>query len=280
VNRDPSQFDADPVKENVDFNAAVSSSMDRIKNLCGDQHSVDCRDAFRQAWPQPRATYEELQLTRYRALLLRPAWREVVPLDVRVPLATFGNIIGGQRLLFVDLGTRAKSAPPAEIAAALRADFAFWREVQKSSDYLITKMIAIAALRQHFFFGNLVLLEMPAGQAEVIAAWDVPFSVEELSMRRAMAGELTYAEGQMSRWMNGADDQLIVDPDDLRLTLTARVASVLARPYYQPQDQMNHYAAAYLDLAKRFEVPLDRYPEVAESVEALAPAAFSFHVYN
>jgi hypothetical protein len=278
VNRDPEQIDADPVKKDVSFNAAVSRSMERVKGACTDAHSGECRDAYLAALPQPRTTLEELQLTRYRALLQRPAWREVVPLDIRMPIARFGDIIGGQRLLFVDLGARAKSAPPAEIAQALNSDLAFWREVQKSSDYLITKMIAVAALRQHFFFGTLVLREMPAGQAEVIGQWSVPFSTEELSMRRTMAGELTFAEGQMGQWTIGADLQTN-DPDDPRLTLRARIATVLARPFFQRQDQINYYAAEYLDFTKRFEVPIDRYFEVEAAVEALRPE-MSLHVYN
>jgi len=280
VNQDPSLLDADPVKTDVDFSAAGSPSMDRLKEVCNDEHSAECLEAFRQAWPQPRTTLEEIQLARYRALLQRPAWREVVPLDVRVPIATYGAIIGGQRLLFADLGARAKSAPPAQITAALRADFAFWREVQRSADFLITKMIAVAALRQHFFFGNLVLREMPAGQAEVMAAWDAPFSVEELSMRRVMAGELTFAMGHMKQWLDGSHEHLIADPDDARLTLTGRVASALARPYYQPQDEANHYAATYLDFVQRFEVPLDRYSTVAASMESLESSELSLHVYN
>jgi hypothetical protein len=121
---------------------------------------------------------------------------------------------------------------------------------------------------------------MPAGQAEVIAAWDTPFSVEELSMRRAMAGELTFAIGHMNQWLDGTYEHLIADPDDARLTLTGRVTSALARPYYQPQDQANHYAATYLDFAQRFEVPLDRYSKVAASLELGESDGFSLRVYN
>ncbi len=280
VNRDPSQFEADPVKKDVDFTAATSLSLERMKETCTDEHSADCRDAFVQTWPQPRTTNEQLQLARYRALLMRPSWREVVPLDLRMPIARFGDIIGGQRLLFVDLGARARSAPPAEIAAAMRADFAFWREVQESSDYLITKMIAVAAIRQHFFFGNLVLREMPAGQGDVIEAWSVPFSAQELSMRRTMAGELSFAEGVMRKWHDGADDQVFIDTYGEGLTLWKRIAASLVRPYYQHQDQMNFYAAAYLDVAKRFEVPLGQYQKIAADLEAEAPDGFSLHVYN
>jgi hypothetical protein len=279
VNRDPALTDADPVTNGVDFEAGLSKSVARLAKQC-HEHSVECRDAFAAAVVQPRMTLEELQLKRYRTLLQRPAWREVVPLDFRGPIQSYRDLLEAQRLLFVDLGAHAKSAPPSEIAQDLRADLAFWRETQKSADYLITKMIALAAIRQHFFFGNLVVREMPAGQPEASAAWAVPFSAEELSMHRVMAGELMYAEGTMRAWLEGKDARLIADPDDPRLKPAGRIASVLARPYYQPQDQFNHFAEFYLDVANRFAVPLEQYPRVAESIGELEPTGVSFHIYN
>jgi hypothetical protein len=279
VNLDSKRLAVEPKQEVVNFNALQSASIDDVKKSCGEDPAVKCRDAFLAASTQPRTGLEELQLTRYRALLQRPAWREVVPLDVRVPLPPYGIIIGGQRLLFVDLAARAKSAPPGEIASALRDDLAFWREALKSADILLTKMIAIAAIRQHFLLGNLVLLEMPEARGEVIEAWSVPFSTAELSMRRTMAGELAYSEGVMLQYQNGAGGYFI-EPDQEGLTLPGRIVSSLSRPFYQHQDQMNHYAGSYLDFARRFEVPLDRYPGLAESGEAKVPDEISFHVYN
>lgn len=280
VNRDPKLIDGDPLKAGAGFNASRSQSSEHLAAHCGDSHSrTECRDAFIAAQSQPRLTLQELQLTRYRELLERRAWLEVVPQNPSTPLPAYGDIIEGQRLLFVDLATRAKSAPPAEIAAALRDDLRFWREVQGSADILITKMIAIAAIRQHFFFGTLVLREMRTGRAEVIESWGVPFSTEELSMRRAMAGELRFVGGVMLQWQNGADEHWI-EPDEEGLTLPGRIASSLARPFYQHQDQLNYYAATYLDFAERFEAPLDQYAGIAESMQEAAPAGFSFHIYN
>jgi len=141
-------------------------------------------------------------------------------------------------------------------------------------------MISVAAIRQHFFFGGLVLRELPeTARAEVIESWSVPFSAAELSMRRTMAGELAFAEGVMRTWQNGNDGQPF-EPDAEGLTLFGRIGSSLARPFYQHQDQMNYYAATYLDFAKRFEAPLDRYLKIAESVEGSEPHGISFHVYN
>ena len=246
VNHDPGQIDADPTKEDLNFNEAKSRSTEGLKRNCGDSHSVECRDAFLAARSLPRSALEDLHLTRYRALLQRPAWREVVPFDIRAPLPRFGDIMEGQRLLFIDLAARAKSAPPGEVAPALRTDLAFWRETQKSADYLISRMIAVAALRQHFYFGNLVLREMPGDRTEAIEAWGVPFSAGELSMRRTMAGELYFAEGMMLSWHRNSDGFLFVS-DGEGVALPGRIASSLVRPYYQHQDQMNYYAALYLD---------------------------------
>lgn len=279
LNLKPELLDADPMKERDGFSPARSRALERVGKACGAAQSVACRDAFLAASLQPRMGLEELQLARYRELLRRSSWREVIPIDGRAPLPAYGDIIGGQQLLFLDLAARAKSAPPAEIAAALREDLAFWRSTQNSADYLISKMIAVAAIRQHFFFGNLVLREVPGAQAEVIEAWSVPFSAEELSMRRTMAGELSYAEGVMLRWQNGSDESLI-ETDEPGLTLRGRIASSLARPFYQHQDQMNYYAALYLDFARRFEAPLPQYAHIAKSIEAAQPETISFHVYN
>jgi len=280
VNRDQANVDADPVKEDIGFKDGLSPSMHHMKETCADEHSVECRDAFLATFSQPRTDLETLQLSRYRALLQRPVWREVLPLDIRATLPRYSEVLDGQRLLFTDLATRANSAPPSEIADALCADLKSWREVLKNSDYLITRMIAVAALRQHFFYGDLVLREMPAGQSEVIAAWSVPFGVDELSMRRTMAGELAFGEAQMRQWLGGGDQELVVGPDNELPPMLARISSILARPYYQLQDQENYYAAAYLDFSKRFEVPLPKYPAAEAAIETLATRELSFHVYN
>jgi hypothetical protein len=280
INHAQAGLDADPLKENIGFPDGISPALHHLKETCGNEHSVECRDAFLASFSQPRTDRETLQLSRYRALLQRPVWREVLPLDIRATLPRYSEILDGQRLLFADLGTRATNTPPAQITDALRADLTFWREVLRDSDFLISRMIAVAALRQHFFFGNLVLREMPAGQAEVIAAWGVPFSVDELSMRRVMAGELAFGEAQMQQWLNGTDDQFFTDPDDARLTLLGRIGSTLARPFFQPQDQTNYYAAAYLDFCSRFEVPLPKYPAAEAEIEALVSREIPFQVYN
>ena len=85
----------------------------------------------------------------------------------------------------------------AEVRAGLSADFDYWRGAQLNAETLIAKMIAVAALRNHFFFSNLVLRRLPADQ--VMSAmppdWQRPFSDEERSMLLVMGGELLYTKG-------------------------------------------------------------------------------------
>jgi hypothetical protein len=278
--QDPTLLNADPVKEEVEFRNQSSSAMNELRKTCGDEHSAECRDAFLQAQAQPRNELEDLQRVRYRELLKRSAWREVVSTELTLPIARFGDIIEGQRLMFVDLAARTTSMPAGEIASELLDDLRFWRETLKSADYLITKMIAVAAIRQHFFFGNLVLRGSPEAQARVIEAWSVPFAAEELSMRRAMVGEIVFVEGAMLKWHKGAAQPWLVEPGAEGLTLMGRIGSSLARPYYQHQDQVNYYAASYLDFARRFDAPLGQYLQIAADADATAPDDLSFHVYN
>jgi hypothetical protein len=175
----------------------------------------------------------------------------------------------------VDLATRARSAPPAEITALLRADFAFWREMHASSGFLISKMIAVAGLRQHFFFANLVLREMPASPAELLADWALPFSDGELSLRQSMAGELKFGEHVLRQWFNG--ESAGAQAAD---TWESRVALALARPYLQPQDQLNRLAAEYQALVQEFAVPLSNYRAVEKRRQAAPPKKTDWQVYN
>ena len=69
---------------------ATSPSMERLKAPCGEAPSAECREAFVAALSQPRVALQDLQLARYRALLQRTAWREVVPLDMSAaPIPSF-----------------------------------------------------------------------------------------------------------------------------------------------------------------------------------------------
>ena len=68
-------------------------------------------------------------------------------------------------LLLLQAKVLADDGDVAAASALLASDARFWRMVHASADSLITKMIAGAALRRHFEWGNLVLRGFPAGRA-------------------------------------------------------------------------------------------------------------------
>jgi hypothetical protein len=142
----------------------------------------------------------------------------------------------------------------------LQRDLTFWREVLKCSDMLISKMLASASIRNHFFLSNLVLRRMsPAQQAAAIPeSWRRPFSSEEVSLLRSMAGEFVLWRDQFNELRAAGagyvdlDDEYEEDPvEDWLSRIGHRV-----RPW---QRDLNRIADAYLEVAEDFAVPLDQY---------------------
>ncbi|MEO8018147.1 MAG: hypothetical protein ABI769_10060 [Pseudomonadota bacterium] len=283
VNHDSRKINSDPVRNELDFKPTEAAATRALRASCIEEQSIDCRNAFEAAAVAPRSANQKLQLARYQELLRRTRWRELVPIDLSAPIARYADILGGQRLLLADLRSRADTAGAAEVRAGLRADVVLWREIQKSSDNLITKMIAITALRQHLFFGNLVLRQLPADQqlAAIPDEWNTEFTVAELSMLRTMAGELAFSRNLMRQWYEGMDSRLDLFSDDGSYTPKGPLASKLARPFYQPQDQSNYFATQYLAFATSFNVPLDQYSKAADQVAAMQSAKNSpLQLYN
>ena len=193
-------------------------------------------------------------------MLARGRWFEVVPFLGEGPLPPFGEAFEGQRVQMLELRQAAAAGDAARVRDTLQADLAFWREVLKSSDILISKMIACSAIRNHFFFGNLVLRRMPpALQAEAIPPlWRQPLSTEEKSMFRAMAGEFEYARGRVE-WLRSADAGYEEFDEEYEEDLVDEWLGKIGHRVRPWQRQLNHVADAYLGLAEAFTVPLDQY---------------------
>jgi hypothetical protein len=224
---------------------------------------------------------DAILLERYRALLARDGWLEMVPHDARMPLPAYSKVTHSQRLLFADLWQRSRSSDPATIREALRNDIVFWRRVLASSDLLITKMIATAALRQHFAYGNLILGRLPHDQVmhAVPAEWTQALTAEERSMLRSASGELPLAEATLldtKQFTEAADDDWYEDQ-----FIGSRLANFLAVQLYQPQDTVNAFAGKYVEEAEAFTVPLDEYPEALERLSVdQAPSRSFRRPYN
>jgi hypothetical protein len=100
----------------------------------------------------------------------------------------------GQKLLMLDAKVRARKGDHAGVRDLLARDLRFWRRVFESSDTLLTKMIAKAAIDRHFSLGNLVLRSLPSDRAvdALPEEWRTPISDSERSLLRLLVGEWTY----------------------------------------------------------------------------------------
>src|SRR4030095_3102622 len=117
---------------------------------CTGSPASQCVSAF-NGWPADLAfdALENASLQRYRVLLARGRWFEVVPFVGEGPLPPFAEAIDAQRVQMLELRQAAAAGDTARVRDTLQADLAFWREVMKSSDILISKMIACSAMRYH-----------------------------------------------------------------------------------------------------------------------------------
>jgi hypothetical protein len=194
----------------------------------------------------------DVVLTRYRQLLDRTAWCELVPDDAMIPFPTYSGVFDGQRLHMVALWKQSGDA--AAIRDGLQKDIVFWRTVLRSSDLLITKLIAVGALRQHFAYGNVVLRGVPTAKVldAIPASWKEEISVEERSMMRALAGEVNFA-GQVLDPEFG--EHLLGDR-----TVLERAAGAIVKPFFKRQDYRNQVAEHYMKVARFTEGPFSDYP--------------------
>lgn len=215
----------------------------------------------------------DIALIRYRELLQRTAWRELVPDDIAMPLTMFSGVLDGQRLYMALLWKQ--RAETTAIRDALQKDIVFWRTVLRSSDLLISKMIAVVALRQHFAYGNVVLRSVPAAHVldAIPASWHDEISIEERSLMRALAGELYYVEHALDP---EATAHLFSDR-----TLLERMAGALSDPLFKRQDFHNQMAAQYMRTAWFTEGPLSDYPERLTGEDSVFPSKGFFDwLYN
>jgi hypothetical protein len=250
----PSAVDAGapPSTAELDY-LGIDAAVSQFRTAC-DEVGPKCLVAYAdagQVFERWAASHPWL-LERYRELIAYRAWREVVPTEVSAQLPSYAGALHGQRLLLLEAKTRADAGDAQAVAAILAGDLRFWRMVLESSDSLITKMIATAALRRHFEWGNLALRGLPAElQIEATPAeWHAPLTAAELSLRRTLVGEWVFFSGQM------------------RTMQMDFVADAL----FQRQDTLNRYAAYFIELEATLDAPLRGYGAAADAAASLAVA--------
>jgi hypothetical protein len=172
-------------------------------------------------------------VARYQQLLALPYWQEPrhEPSTFNPPV--FQHVLVAQKLYLLNLWQDAAQGRSAQLKPQLAQDIRFWRQALAESGSILSKMIAAAALRQHFLFGSVALAELPDAQAYSPPSWQTPFSPEELSMRRALTGDWW--------WLCAAlRDNPAATTDE-----PPSIWHPLLRPMLQQQDSCNRLASAF-----------------------------------
>jgi hypothetical protein len=246
----------DPVRERFDYKAQRRPVIQEFVDACKPV-SADCAAAFAagDAVFKQWTASESWLLDRYRALIAYPGWQESVPFDVAAPLPSYALVMDGQKFLLLNAKILVERGDSVGASRLLGEDLRFWRMVLESSDILISKMIATAAIDRHFELGSLIFRAGQPGtvMGAVPANWSIALSESERSMRRCFVGEWMFMSAEL-RNTEHADFYGLNDN-----SLVAGALSGLIAPLYQPQDTMNKRAEYLSVTAELLSVPIERY---------------------
>jgi hypothetical protein len=269
-----------------DFEGERSSTIVNLSQAC--QHTKRlCYQALRDA--EVGATEwiskEAWLLERYQQLLLRTKIREDIPVDLSLPIPQYQKILEAQKLLLIKTWMLARQGEVEQAGDLLNRDFIFWRSVSKDADILITKMIAVTALKNHLIFSSqmnrgLFNADQPIIQPE---SWEKPISKEELSYKRVLAGEWYFSRNIIDVF----SAEFFLSSDEYETTVFDRVKMAILTPFFKKQDSLNRHAEYLGSLAASFEVSLDSYPTLVGREKKLIEhtlnpedSGISHYVYN
>jgi hypothetical protein len=264
-----------PGKE-YDFASARSDVVQSLREAC-ERVDDACLEAMEEGgeriaeWLETEAWL----LGRYRMLLAHPGWLETVTSDVNAPLPSYSPVLEAQRLLFLGAWLSAGRGDANNVRTLLDEDMKFWRRTLASSDTLLSKMIAVAALTRHFSWGNIILRRLPADVAMngVPRLWQDPISRSERSMLRCLTGEWVFINRMMKPIRGGASNPLVTDPALEEASTAQRMLWLALKPFVQFQDMSNRHAELLETVAETLDVPYERYPQALEQARAILSQA-------
>ena len=265
-------LDRDPRGAPPDYRATLHPAVKAYFDACGPRGPA-CRAAFESAWPafDTWNDSEAWLLERYRTLLKMISWREFVSRHVVAPLPPYATVMDGQKVLLLHARIRAANSDSSSVKELLAGDLRFWRRALESSDLLISKMIATAAILRHFKLGAGIVSALPTTQVQeaMPAEWSVAITDAELSMWRCMTGEWILTSGTIRSLESELAESLPTDD-----SIVDKAIASFSSPFFQPQDTINLFAEQYALAAKMIEgVPLAEYEAATNRVTELAERA-------
>lgn len=239
----------------------------KIRAACGS-NAEDCDATLAQSeatlleW----LTAEQGRLDLYLDLLNKSGWLEVIPQDAAAPLPAYAPVLDGQRVLLVKAYSLAGQRDSNAVRDLLDRDVRFWRGVLASSDILISRMIAVAALTRNFNMGNLALRRLPleAQLASMPESWRAPLTASELSWLRCFTGEWKFGLNVLAD-LKSTPTVALWGED---LGWLGRLQNAAFKPMFQQQDTANQTAEMFARAADALNVPIEQLPAGLEAANA------------
>jgi hypothetical protein len=255
--------DQDPAQPVIDLGSSRSRAILDLAEQC-QRADVRCADALQiqQNTLDVWLTEEAWLMRRYMTLLEYSVWQEPSPFDLRIPLPSYSTVLEAQKLMHAHAWELARNGQVDAVRDLLARDIRFWRLTLRSADVLMSKLMAAAALRRHFEFGNLILRELPAEAiaASVPAEWHEEISLSERSLLKALAGEWLY----LDRYVHEAKHEPATEPEARKQDILRRALN----PLLQPQDSSNSAADRFVVLATELNVPYAQFTTALNKVRA------------
>ena len=288
VNRSQVDVGRDYPGEEFDFKRARSTEVRALAEACKsvDKGCLTTLENSGSSIAEWLAT-EKWRIDRYRTLLSHAGWLETVPFDLGVPVPSYTDVLDAQKLFFLRAWVLSGRGDVTSVRILLDEDMRFWRQVLESSDTLLTKMVAVAALTRNYTWSNIILRRLPADIAAHVVPrqWMTPFSDSERSMARCLMGEWLLFDSMIKRFKARGLDVPVTGPVRDEDTIGHYVVRQVLSPLFQPQDTSNRYAQLFAAIAESLDVPYEQYAKAVERVRALATHAaetnaIPHHMYN
>jgi hypothetical protein len=273
----------DPLRPAIDIEQSRAPAVRELAQVCVTASelcagSLETDRSILQRWLND----EQWLVARYEALLAHASWREPTPFDLRIPFPSYSIVLDAQRVFHVRAWTLAQNGDADAVRDMLSRDIRFWRMTLRSADVLITKMMAVAALRHHFEFGNLALRRLPAQvmRRAVPSEWLTEISLAERSMLRCFAGEWKYLDKVVHDAKRGDERALALDEGS---PAARRMLWRALNPLLQAQDSSNDTAERFVMLATSLDVPYTEFvPALAKLRERMRsdPPSAQLPAYN
>jgi hypothetical protein len=226
----------------------LSPALAQLTRQCD---ATDC-DALANAQPpvldQLIEQHQPL-LQFYQQLRQHQYWYEVPDSDMWQEQPRYSVLLDAQKLVLVQAFLAAKQQNVTTARQLLQQDLTFWRMVLQNNHSLLSKMVTVAAIRQHFEFAAQIRQQLAVAlQPELLPeSWLQPFTDEDLAITKMVAGESAFRCNSMQHMLNA--------PGAVEQPLSEVVLSALIKPMLQMQASCNLLAEQMLRFANAKSEP-------------------------